>query len=105
MIKLLFPRSLFGPFGKIFQTFFMRSTYHIHSGIKMIRLVHRIFEVFYILNVERRYLTNKKNAFIKKAIDNYFQKLEEQDFNEDDLIQLINHLSRVYDQISSAVKL
>ena len=71
----------------------------------MIRLVLRTFEVFNILNVERRYLTNKKNAFIKKAIDNYFKKLEEQDFDEDGLIELIRHLSRVYDQISSAVKL
>lgn len=34
---------------------------------------------------------------IKKAIDNYFLKLEDQDYNENDLVELINYLSKIYD--------
>ena len=47
-------------------------------------------------------MINKKNAFIKKAIDNYFLKLEDQDYDENDLIK---HLPMVYDRISEGVKL
>ncbi|MFD9627433.1 hypothetical protein [Peribacillus muralis] len=43
---------------------------------------------------------NKKNVFIKKAIDNYFLNLKENDYNQDDLIEIINHLSRIYDRIA-----
>ena len=45
-------------------------------------------------------LINKKNIFIKKAIDNYFLSLNESDFNEDELLEIIRHLSRIYDRIA-----
>ena len=50
-------------------------------------------------------MINKKNAFIKKAIDNYFLKLENQDYNVNDLIELINYLSVIYDRTSEDSKL
>ena len=71
----------------------------------MIRLVYKTLELIYNLDVEWRYLINRKNAFIKKAIDNYFLKLEDQDYNDNDLNELINHLSKIYDRISEDVKL